>query len=91
VRKKESGSSPEEPERSSGALRIEITSQQFEWLTKQCQFLGIAKRQLVSQALEEWACRNHTAELRDPSATAQRALDEFMHRHRCEFLSADEF
>jgi hypothetical protein len=91
VRKKESGSSPEEPEHSSGALRIEVSPQQFQWLTKQCQFLGITKRQLVWQALEEWVCRNRTAELSNLSATAQTALNEFMQRHRCEFLSADEF
>jgi hypothetical protein len=90
VRKKESGSSPEEPEQTGGALRIEISSQQFEWLTKQCQFLGITKQQLLSDALEEWSCRNRTADLiRDPSATAQQALNEFMQRHRDEFLSAD--
>jgi hypothetical protein len=91
VRKQESGSSPEEPEQSGGALRIEITSQQFEWLTKQCQFLGIAKQQLVSDAVEEWVCRNRTTELmRDPSATARKALAEFMWKHRDEFLSEDD-
>jgi hypothetical protein len=91
VRKKESGSSPEEPGQSGGALRIEITSQQFEWLTKQCQFLGIAKQQLVSDALEEWVCRNRTTELmRNPSATARKALAEFMWKHRDEFLSDDD-
>jgi hypothetical protein len=42
--------------------------------------------------MEEWVWRNHTIEiLRDPSATAQRALDEFMERHRDEFLSDDDF
>jgi hypothetical protein len=91
VRKQESGSSPEEPEQSGGALRIEITSKQFEWLTKQCQFLGIAKQQLVSDALEEWVCRNRTTELmRNPSATARKALAEFMWKHRDEFLSEDD-
>jgi hypothetical protein len=92
VRNNESGSSPEEPERSGGALRIEVSSKQFEWLTKQCDFLGITKQQLVSEAMEEWVWRNHTIEiLRDPSATAQRALNEFMERHWDEFLSDDDF
>jgi hypothetical protein len=91
VRKNESGSSPEEPEHPSGALRIEISPRQFEWLTKQCQFLGITKQQLVSDALEEWACRNRSAELCNPSAAAQTALNEFMQRHRAEFLSVDQF
>ena len=33
--------------------------------------LGKTKQQLVSQALEEWTCRNRTADLFDLSATAQ--------------------
>jgi hypothetical protein len=91
VRKEESGSSPDEPEQWGGALRIEISPRQFEWLTKQCQFLGITKQQLVSDALEEWVWRNRATQiLRDPSATAQRALNEFMERHRDEFLLVDE-
>jgi hypothetical protein len=91
VRKKEFGSSPEEPEQSGGAMRIEITSQQFQWLTKQCQFLGISKQQLVADAVEEWVLRHRTTELvRDPSATAQKALAEFMWKHRAEFLSDDD-
>jgi hypothetical protein len=36
--------------------------------------LGKTKQQLVSQALEEWTCRNRTADLFDLSATAQTAL-----------------
>ena len=88
MREKEFGSSPEEPEQSGQALRIEITAQQFQWLTKQCHFLGIAKQQLVSDAVEEWVSRHRTTELlRDPSATAQKALAEFMWKHRDEFLS----
>jgi hypothetical protein len=72
-------------------VRIVISSLQFEWLTKQCRFLGISKQQLVVDAVEEWVCRNPTvAASYDPSETAQRALDEFMCRHRDEFLSEDE-
>jgi hypothetical protein len=92
VRNKESGSSPDEPERSGGGLRIEVSSKQFEWLTKQCEFLGITKQQLVSDAVEEWVWRNRTTDVfRNPSATAQSALNEFMERHRDEFLSDDDF
>ena len=50
--------------------------------------LGISKQRLVADAMEEWFCRNHTLALpRDPSPTVQRALDEFMRRHRDKFLS----
>jgi hypothetical protein len=91
VRKKEFGSSAEEPEQSGEALRIEITSQQFQWLTKQCQFLGISKQQLVADVVEEWVSHHRTTELvRDPSATAQKALAEFMWKHRDEFLLDDD-
>jgi hypothetical protein len=91
VQKKESRSSPEEPEHSGGALRIEISQRQFQWLTKQCDFLGISKQQLVSDALEEWVWRNPTTQLlTDPSATAQKALDEFIQKHCDEFLPIDD-
>jgi hypothetical protein len=91
VRKSKSGSSSgEQPEQSGGALRIEISPQQFEWLTKQSHFLGITKQQLVADALDEWVCRNRTSQLlRDPSGTAQWALKEFMQRHQDEFLPVD--
>jgi hypothetical protein len=82
-------SSPEEPDRSGGELRIVVSSLQFEWLTKQCKYLGITKQQLVSEAFGEWMCRNRTVVLpRDPSAMVQKALKEFMRRHQDEFLSA---
>jgi hypothetical protein len=39
--------------------------------------------------MEEWVCRNRLVILPlDPSATIQAALDQFMRRHRDEFLSA---
>ena len=91
MRKEEFGSSAEEPEQFGEALRIEITSQQFQWLTKQSRFLGIPKQQLLVDAVEEWVSRHRTTELvRDPSAAAQKALAEFMWKHRDEFLSDDD-
>jgi hypothetical protein len=91
VRKNESGPSPEEPNQSAGSLQIEVSSWQFDWLTKQCEFLNIAKQQLVADALEEWLCRHRNLLLPvDPSALVQKALDEFMRRHRDEFLPVPE-
>ena len=88
VRNKETGPSPEEPDQSLGSLRIVVSSLHFEWLTTQCSFLGITKQQLVADALEEWICRNETMKLPvDPSDMVQRALNEFIYRHRDEFLS----
>jgi hypothetical protein len=91
VRNKESVPSPEEPDRSTGSLQIEVSSQQFEWLTRQCEFLNISKQELVADALEEWICRNRSTLLPvDPSVIIQKALAEFIERHRDEFLSDDE-
>jgi hypothetical protein len=92
VRKNESRPSSEEPDHPAGSLRIVVSSLQFEWLTKQCEFLGITKQQLVAGVMDEWFCRNPVDILPvDPSATIQAALDQFMQQHRDEFLSvADE-
>jgi hypothetical protein len=91
VEKKESEPSPEEPEQSADSLCVVLNSVQFEWLAQQCEFLGISKQKLISDVLDEWICRHQTANLtRDPSGTVQRALDEFMLRHRDEFLSASD-
>jgi hypothetical protein len=91
VRKKDSGPPPEEPDQSADSFRIEVSSMQFEWLTKQCEFLGISKQQLVSQVLDEWIWRNRGVTFTtDLSATVKRALDEFMQRHEAEFLSVDD-
>jgi hypothetical protein len=91
VRKKDSGPPPEEPDQSAESFRIEVSSMQFEWLTKQCEFLGISKQQLVSQILDEWIWRNRGVTFTtDLSGTVKRALDEFMQRHGAEFLSVDD-
>jgi hypothetical protein len=92
VQKKESEPEPEEPDGSPGSFQIVVSSAQFEWLTKQSEFMGITKQQLVVGAVEEWICRNgFAASPYDPSITAQTALDEFLFRHRDEFLwDADE-
>ena len=48
----------------------------------------MTKQQLVADALEEWICRNEIMKLPvDPSAMVERALNEFIYRHRDEFLS----
>jgi hypothetical protein len=90
VQKGEPWPSPEEPEESAGSNLILVSALHFEWLTKQCEFLGISKQELVTKVLEEWICRHRTVALPpDPSAMVRRALDEFMQRHRDEFLSVN--
>ena len=65
-----------------------VSPAQFQWLTKQCEFLGVTKQELIADILEEWINRNRALTLPrlDPSTMVRWALDEFMQRHRDEFL-----
>jgi hypothetical protein len=90
VRKNDSEPFPEGPDPSARTLRVVVSATQFDWLAKQCGFLAIPKEQLVVDAMEEWMCRNREASIpADPSGMVRRALDEFMNRHRDEFLSME--
>ena len=63
---------------------------QFDWLARQCEFMRIPKEQLVVDAMEEWISRNREAVIsEDLSQAVQTALDEFINRHRDEFLPAE--
>jgi hypothetical protein len=87
VQKYWQGQSPEDPDPFSESVEVLLTAQQFEWLTKQCEFLGISKQQLIGDAMEEWLCRYQVQiNPHDVSATIRAALDEFIRRHREEFL-----
>jgi hypothetical protein len=78
---------PEEPDAAGQSMQIRVSSLQFEWLTRQCEFLSITKQQLIAYALEEWLCRNHpSVVLQNPSVAVRSAIDEFMRRHEAEFL-----
>jgi hypothetical protein len=91
VPKNKSGQSSGEPNRAEDLLRIAVDAEQYEWLTKQCAFLNIDIQQLLASALEEWICRTPVSSIHgDPSGMVQRALNEFMRRHRNEFLSIEE-
>ena len=90
VQKREKGPPSEEPDPHVHLINIVVSSQHFEWLTKQCEFLGITEQQLIADVLEEWICRNRPLNLAaDPSAIVRLALDEFMRRHRDEFIPVD--
>lgn len=81
---------PDQPDQSGQTLRVVVSATQFDWLTKQCEFMGIPREQLVVDAMEEWICRNREVVTSgDLSPTVQRALDEFMNRHHDEFLPAE--
>jgi hypothetical protein len=90
VRKNESEPAPEQPDQFGHTLRVVVSPTQFDWLAKQCDFMGIAKEQLVVDAMEEWVSRNGEAVVYpDLSRAVQIALDDFMNRHRDEFLLAE--
>ena len=87
MQKREKGPPPEEPDSDADLVQIVVSSRHFEWLTKQCEFLGITKQQLIADVLEEWISRNRPVNLPpDPSPIVRLALDEFMQRHRDEFM-----
>jgi hypothetical protein len=87
VQEENTGWSPEEPDQSA-EMHIVLSAEQFQWLTKQCEFLAVPKQDFIADVLEEWICRNRALSLPGiaPSAMVRWALDEFMQRHRDEFL-----
>jgi hypothetical protein len=79
--------SPGDPDPFSDSVEVLLSAEQFEWLTKQCEFLRIPKQQLVGDAMEEWLSRYQVRVMpRDVSATVRVALDEFIRRHGEEFI-----
>jgi hypothetical protein len=88
MRKENTGQPTEEPDPSSDAMQIELNPIQFHWITQQYEFLGVTKQELIADALEEWVCRNRSIPLHriNASAIVYWALDDFMRRHRNEFL-----
>jgi hypothetical protein len=90
VRKEDSERSPDEPDQFA-EVQIVVSPVHFQWLTKQSEFLGVTKQELIAGVLEEWIRRNRSVRipLLEASAMVRWALDEFMQRHRDEFLPLD--
>ena len=90
MRKENPERSPEEPDRSA-EVQIVVTPAHFRWLTTQCEFAGISKQEMIAGVLEEWISRNGGLALPpiEPSTMVGWALDEFMQRHRDEFLPVE--
>ena len=91
MRKENSGQSPEDANRSDNFVQLVVSPLQFQWLTRQSEFLRVAKGELVTASLEEWIWRNRKTPFTpaDLPAVTWLALDEFMQRHRTEFLPVD--
>jgi hypothetical protein len=90
VRNENTGQSPDDPDQSA-EVQIVVSPVHFQWLTKQSEFLGVTKQEVIADVLEEWICRNRTVTIPrlEASVMVRWALDEFMLRHRDEFLPVD--
>jgi len=69
-------------------VRFELTGPEVYWLKKQSGFCSDAVVELLKAALEEWLPRNAGRCVTQESVTAilREALDEFIARHKAEFL-----
>ena len=69
-------------------VRFELTGPEVHWLKKQSGFCSDAVVELLKAALEEWLPRNAGRCVTQESVTAilREALDEFIARHKAEFL-----
>jgi hypothetical protein len=71
-----------------GRFQILLTERHFIWLCVRCEEMGVPKEDLVFGALLEWVYQPGRTEL--PNASFSRlvfvALEEFIRRHRSEFL-----
>jgi len=69
-------------------VRFELNGPEVYWLKKQSGFCSDAVVELLKAALEEWLLRNTERCVTQETVTAilREALDEFIARHKAEFL-----
>jgi hypothetical protein len=74
--------------RDSNEVRFELTSTEMKWLEKQSGFCREAMVEILTGALQEWIARNPDIFITQETITAilHEALDEFISRHKVEFL-----
>jgi hypothetical protein len=72
----------------SNEVRIELTGPELYWLEKQSEFSSDAVVEILTGALQEWLPRNPDQCVTRETVTAilREALDEFIARHKAEFL-----
>jgi len=72
----------------SNEVRIELTWAEIYWLEKQSGFCSDSVVEILSSALQEWLPRNPGRCVTRETVTAvlREALDEFITRHKAEFL-----
>jgi hypothetical protein len=69
-------------------VRFELTAPEVDWLNKQSGFCSDGAVEILIAALEEWLPRNTERCVTQETVTAilREALDEFIARHKAEFL-----
>ena len=69
-------------------VRFELTDPEVYWLKKQSGFCSDEVVEILTAALEEWLLRNTERCVTQETVTAilREALDEFIARHKAEFL-----
>jgi hypothetical protein len=69
-------------------VRFELTDLEVYWLNKQSGFCSDGVVEILTAALEEWLLRNAERCVTQETVTAilREALDEFIARHKAEFL-----
>jgi hypothetical protein len=74
--------------RTSGEIRFELNRAEAQWLERQREFLSAALIEILTSALWEWMVRNPNRFVGCTNATdiLRTALDEFIARHKDEFL-----
>jgi uncharacterized protein (DUF4213/DUF364 family) len=74
------------------SIQAILSSYQVRWLNKQCDRLKSKKREILTEAFDEWLVR-HSDEIictGNLGELVSVALDEFINRHRDEFLPMDQ-
>ena len=83
-----SGSGPDEI---APSIQAKLSSYQVRWLNKQCDKLKSKEGKVLTEAFEEWLVRHSDRIIQAGNLgdLVSAALDEFINRHRDEFLPVE--
>jgi len=83
-----SGSGPDEI---APSIQAKLLSYQVRWLSKQCDKLKSKKGKVLTEAFDEWLVRysDQIIQAGNLGDLVSAALDEFINRHRDEFLPVE--
>jgi len=74
------------------SIQARLSAYQVRWLTKQCGESKSQKRKVLAKAFVEWLVRHSVQKIKSGNLgdLVSVGLDEFIHRHRDEFLPVDQ-